>query len=130
MYVEHKHGQVVSKPIEAAALKGSEENGVAIKHIGITPKDRSALSIEQSDHWEVDVSDNTIDLHLVFELYICCIKKFQIIKSLSAIGPHYFKGMCYDFYYFQSLCKSYVFQGLRTGVYCSPKAIQIWTTGC
>lgn len=85
--VEKKHGQLVSKPIATAAFKPNEHSSVPINPIGITPKDRCLLSNhEQSDHWELDISENIIDLHLVVEVYTRCLEKLQIMKSLLSMG--------------------------------------------
>ena len=83
---EKKHGKLASRPILAAAFKTSQHNDVPIKPIRITPKDRSIQSMQQSDHWEIDLSENTIDLQLVVEVYTRCTEKFRLMKNLSSMG--------------------------------------------
>lgn len=88
------YNRLVSRPITAAAFNTPCSNDSQIKPIGITPKDRS---ISQSDDWEIDLSENTIDMNLVVEVYTRCREKFRLMKNLTSMGLHNFKDSMLHF---------------------------------
>lgn len=93
---EHKHGKLISRPIAAAAFRRSRDSDVPIMPVGITPKDRNIQSTQETCHWEIDISESTIDLHLVVEMYTVCIEKFRLMKSLLSMGLQNFTDFTTD----------------------------------
>ena len=65
---ENKSSRVVTQPIIASKHYRREHNKQLatekLKPVGILPKEREE-QFENSDHWEIDVSDSVIDLELI-----------------------------------------------------------------
>ena len=83
---QRKHGKLISRPIGAATLASSQHNDLPILPVGITPKDRAAPSQQDDCYWEIDLSESTIDLHLVVDVYTVCIGKLRLVKNLMSMG--------------------------------------------
>lgn len=88
---EKKHSRVVARPIEASSMKKSHSVS-GIKPVGILPKVRASQDPDSSNHWEIDVSDNVIDLHLVVQIYVYCLEKTQVMKALTKMGLSHLKN--------------------------------------
>ena len=56
-----------------------------IKPIGILPKARDE-EFSNSDHQEIDESQSVIDLELIATVYKESLRKFQVLRSASAMG--------------------------------------------
>ena len=56
-----------------------------IKSIGILPKARDE-EFSNSDHQEIDVSQSVIDSELIATVYKESLRKFQVSRSVSAMG--------------------------------------------
>ncbi len=56
-----------------------------IRPVGILPKERHK-ELDNSNHWEIDVSQSVIDLELIAVVYKESLRKFQVLRSLSAMG--------------------------------------------
>ena len=64
---------VVTKTINSSPLRNSPM--LHVKPIGIIPKVRESMEMSSSDHWEIDVSENTLDMELVVPIFKCSIHK-------------------------------------------------------
>ena len=81
---EKKQGRIISKPISASNLQ--ESPAVDIMPIGIMPKVRDQQDVEQSDHWEIDVSESTLDMEMIVPIFMRSLKKHRIMKLLQLMG--------------------------------------------
>lgn len=76
--------RVISKPINASNLRDLPPSNV--KSIGIIPKVREQLQLQQTDYWEIDISDNTLDMECIVPIFIQSVKKYNIMKQLQVMG--------------------------------------------
>ena len=75
---------------------------ICIKPVGITPKVRAEQEEESSDHFEIDISGNMMDLHLVVQIYSVCLEKYQVMKTMSTMGLSLLKTSVMHFISFKS----------------------------
>ena len=74
----------MTRPISASPFRGLPI--CATKPIGIIPKVREEQNMVNSGHWEVDVSENLMDMQLIVKIYTISLQKYQIMKALAAMG--------------------------------------------
>ena len=81
---EKKHCRVVTKAINSSPLRNSPM--LHVKPIGIMPKVRQSMEMSSSHHWEIDVSENTLDMELVVPVFKCSIHKHKVMQILKVMG--------------------------------------------
>lgn len=79
-----RHGYVVSRPIAAGPYRGTLNS--ASKPIGIVPKVREQQTTMNSDYWEIDSAENTLDIEVIVPIYIRSLQKYQLMKAASEMG--------------------------------------------
>jgi hypothetical protein len=57
-----------------------------MKPIGIMPKARKEHAVSNSDCWEIDISENTIDMQIVVPVFLRSLQKYHIHNTLKAMG--------------------------------------------
>ena len=70
------HGRTVISPLSSCDLKP----------IGIVPKVKRTQTLQNSSHWEIDVCESVMDMHVVVEVYTKSVKKHNIMKALENMG--------------------------------------------
>lgn len=78
-------GKLVVRPITASPLQGTHSTN--LKLIGIMPKERlHEQELQFADHWEIDISTNTIDFGLILPIYLKSLQKLQILRGLWKVN--------------------------------------------
>ena len=93
------HGRVASRPITASSFR-KHQTGHS-KPIGIMPKTREEQGVCHSDYWEIDLSQNIMDMQLIVPTYLRSLQKHQIMKALIRIGFSQLQGLAVQFTAFQ-----------------------------
>ena len=57
-----------------------------MKPIGIMPKARKEHTVRNSDCWEIDISENIMDMQIVVPVFIRSLQKYHIHNTLKAMG--------------------------------------------
>lgn len=76
------HFKVVTKPIKATTSATHEVN----QPMGILPKVREQQNLENSDHWEMELSETTIDIPTIMPILKQAVQKHYIMKALQELG--------------------------------------------
>ena len=78
-------GKLLVRPITASPLRGTHSTNT--KPIGIMPKERlREQDLQTADHWEIDISDNTMDFGLILPIYLKSLQKLQILRGLRKVN--------------------------------------------
>ena len=80
---ERRHGRRITKSIHSRHFQQPQ---IALKPIGILPKFREQDNVQSTDHWEIDVTENTLDMELIVSIFIRSLQKHHIMKILQAMG--------------------------------------------
>jgi hypothetical protein len=79
-----KRGQRITRPITASPFFNVDLSDM--KPIGIMPKARKEHAVSKSDCWEIDVSENTMDMEIVVPVFLRSLQKYHIHNTLKAMG--------------------------------------------
>ena len=77
-------GKVVTRPIAASPVRSVPT--CSVKAIGIVPEVREEQSSLSSDHWEVDLSQNMMDMELISSIYWASLQKLTVMKAVAHMG--------------------------------------------
>jgi len=76
-------GKSVSRPITAGPLRKTEHSVINNIHpVGVIPKKNT----QNLDHWEIDISESTLDLDLISLVLIQALKKLDFKRCLCKMG--------------------------------------------
>jgi len=76
-------GKSVHRPITASPFRNSESMDFeGLDSMGIFPKNQDS-ELQNQHHWEIDISESSMDLDLIIPVYIQAIKKFELKRCLT-----------------------------------------------
>ena len=73
------HGRKVSKPINVTGIHGCPAN--TPKPVGILPKVRQDQKNSESNHWEIDLSENTLDMEQIVPIFMKSMQKHSVMNA-------------------------------------------------
>ena len=76
------HGRTVISPLSSCQHVQASD----FKPIGIVPKVKRTQTLQNSSHWEIDVCETVMDMHVVVEVYTKSVQKHNIMKALENMG--------------------------------------------
>ena len=76
-------GKHIIRPVAASSCKLDQTAATTVKPIGIIPKFHSPHPEQQGyDHWEINLSEETIDMDIILPVYHTSLKKYQVLEGL------------------------------------------------
>ena len=94
-------GKSIYRPITASNSDSEATSIDDFDPMGIIPKERN-LESQDLDHWEIDISESTMDLDVIIPAYIQAIKKLELKRCLSKMKMETLGNMVCEFKEFQS----------------------------
>ena len=74
-----------------------------MKPIGIVPTLRKDHQIDQNCHWEIDISENTVDMELVVPSLVKSLHKYNVMMILKLMGLTRLKNSTFQFEEFHAI---------------------------
>ena len=79
-------GKRIIRTIAASSCKADQTTAITVKPIGIIPNfthhSHAAAEKQGYDHWEIDLSEETIDMGISLPVYHTSLKKYQVLEGL------------------------------------------------
>ena len=82
---EKKHGRTISRPITTSSFYHTN-NSHDMHVIGIVPNVRKDQTLNNSNTWEIDISESIFDMQTVLPIYLRSLRKYHIYTSLKRMG--------------------------------------------
>ena len=75
---EKRHGRLITKSINSSCVPEPLAN---VKPIGILPKLKGQEKMKSTDHWEIDLTENMLDMELVVPIMLESLRKYNHYKQ-------------------------------------------------
>ena len=72
------HIRVVTQPIVCSSLY--ESPALHVKPIGIMPKVTEQIDLCHCNQWEIDITENTVDMEVVVPIFVQSINRYKAMN--------------------------------------------------